>query len=459
MKALSGRTQSPKRLAGDGLRGEVERRAHALEERADAAGGEEVLHVALARRLQVDEHRRLVGEAVEVVEVEPQPEPSRHGGKMHDGVGRARDREQRPDRVVDAPLSDDPVDRPSRADEVDGGAAGGLGGAQPVGVHGRDRRRAGQHQAEHLDQDRHRRRRAHHGAGALGRREPALDGLDLVRIDAAGAVFRPEAPAVGAGAQPLAAVARGHHRPGGEHDRRLAGRRRAHDERRQGLVAAADEHDRIHRLAADHLLGRHRHEVAVEHAGRRQEHLAERDDGEVERQRAGGKHAAFDGLDELRHAAMAVVEAAGRLGDADHRLCQELARIAHRARERAPQIGGESRIAVVGEPAFEALAFALRHGAHPCTKALQGSNGFTARAGVLAALAARGFARRAPRKRGAREAWSVLRVRRTCAREGGKGKEARLSEPNQTSRAALLVPGLALRRQPAARPRSGASAP
>ena len=356
-------------------------------------------------------------------------------------------------------LSDDPVDRPSRADEVDGGAAGGLGGAQPVGVHGRDRRRAGQHQAEHLDQDRHRRRRAHHGAGALGRREPALDGLDLVRIDAAGAVFRPEAPAVGAGAQPLAAVARGHHRPGGEHDRRLAGRRRAHDERRQGLVAAADEHDRIHRLAADHLLGRHRHEVAVEHAGRRQEHLAERDDGEVERQRAGGKDAAFDGLDELRHAAMAVVEAAGRLGDADHRLCQELARIAHRARERAPQIGGESRIAVVGEPAFEALAFALRHGAHPCTKALQGSNGFTARAGVLAALAARGFARRAPRKRGAREAWSVLRVRRTCAREGGKGKEARLSEPNQTSRAALLVPGLALRRQPAARPRSGASAP
>jgi len=33
------------------------------------------------------------------------------------------------------------------------------------------------------------------------------------------------------------------------------------------------------------------------------------------------------------------------------------------------------------------------------------------------------------------------RVRRTCAREGGKGKEARLSEPNQTSRATLLVPG------------------
>ena len=93
------------RLAGDGRGREVEFRAHALQEPADAAGGEEILHVALARRLQVDEDRRLVGEAVEAVKVELEPEPSGHRGKMHDGVGRARDREQRPDRVVDAGLA------------------------------------------------------------------------------------------------------------------------------------------------------------------------------------------------------------------------------------------------------------------------------------------------------------------------------------------------------------------
>jgi hypothetical protein len=53
--------------------------------------------------------------------------------------------------------------------------------------------------------------------------------------------FCPEAPAIGAGAQPLAAMpARGHHRPGDEPDRRPVGRDRAHQLRRHRLVAAAD---------------------------------------------------------------------------------------------------------------------------------------------------------------------------------------------------------------------------
>src|SRR5215218_595615 len=69
---------------------------------------------------------------------------------------------------------------------------------------------------------------------------------------------------------------------------------------------------------------------------------------------------------------------------------------------------------------------------HPCTKARRGSNGFTARGRVLAALAARGFGRRAPRKRGAREAWSV-QSRPADVRTGrweGQGSPPERAEPD-----------------------------
>ncbi len=47
--------------------------------------------------------------------------------------------------------------------------------AQPVGVRRRDARRVRQRHAHRLDDARHRARRAHHHAGAGGRREPAVD--------------------------------------------------------------------------------------------------------------------------------------------------------------------------------------------------------------------------------------------------------------------------------------------
>jgi len=43
---------------------------------------------------------------------------------------------------------------------------------------------------------------------------------------------------------------------------------------------------RVHRLRADHFLRIHRHQVAEHHAGRAQEHFAERDGRKIERQAA-----------------------------------------------------------------------------------------------------------------------------------------------------------------------------
>ena len=86
---------------------EVQQRPQFAQQRAHAAGGMEVLHVALADRLQVDQHRRLVGDLVEALERDLDAEPAGDGGEVHDGVGRAADRHQHPDRVLDRLLRDD----------------------------------------------------------------------------------------------------------------------------------------------------------------------------------------------------------------------------------------------------------------------------------------------------------------------------------------------------------------
>ena len=111
---------------------------------------------------------------------------------------------------------------------------------------------------------------------AVVARLPSISWISSASISPA-RYLRPEAPAIGAGAEPLAMPARGHHRPGDELDRRPVGGDRAHQLRRHGLVAAADQHHRIHRLGADHLLGVDRHQVAEHQAGRVEKHFAERD--------------------------------------------------------------------------------------------------------------------------------------------------------------------------------------
>src|SRR5262245_38338270 len=63
--------------------------------------------------------------------------------------------------------------------------------------------------------------------------------------------------------------------------------------------------------------------------------------------------------------AMAVVEAALRVGDSYHRAREHLARVAHALRERAPKVERERRVAVVGEPLRQSLRLRLAHGISP----------------------------------------------------------------------------------------------
>ena len=111
---------------------------------------------------------------------------------------------------------------------------------------------------------------------AVAARRPSTVSISSASISPA-RILRPEAAAIGAGAEPLAAMPAGRHRAGDQLHRGNIGRHRAHQLRRHGLVAAADQHHRVHRLGADHLLGVHRHQVAEHHAGGIEEHLAQRD--------------------------------------------------------------------------------------------------------------------------------------------------------------------------------------
>jgi len=109
---------------------------------------------------------------------------------MNDRIGRAADGEQHAQRVRDGFFSNQFSRSDRRAGEFHGASATRLGGAQPVGMHGGNRRAARERHAERLGDRRHGRCGAHHGAGACGRGEIAFDFLDPLRVDLARAMQR-----------------------------------------------------------------------------------------------------------------------------------------------------------------------------------------------------------------------------------------------------------------------------
>ena len=108
------------------------------------------------------------------------------------------------------------------------------------------------------------------------------------------------------------------------------------------------EHHRVHRLGADHLLGVHRHQVAQEHASGVGEALVDGDGGEDHRQAAGQHHAALDRLDQVGDVAVAGVEVAVGVGDADDRPVERVVGVAHGLDEGLAEEQREAGVAVVG---------------------------------------------------------------------------------------------------------------
>ena len=66
--------------AGHGGGIEIEPPGQLVHQPRHAAGPVEVLHVVLARRLEVDQHRHLAADGIDLVEIDRDAEPSGRGG-------------------------------------------------------------------------------------------------------------------------------------------------------------------------------------------------------------------------------------------------------------------------------------------------------------------------------------------------------------------------------------------
>jgi hypothetical protein len=263
-------------------------------------------------------------EPVEVVDRELDTEPAGDRDQVDHGVGRAADRGERDDRVLERlagqdlrqllVLVDHVDDAPPRRarDHVAPAVDRGIGGV------------AGQAEAERLDHRRHRARRPHRHAMAVAAAHAAFGVEEVGEPERSGTHLLAHAPDAGARAELLAAPLAVEHRPAGDADRRQVDARRAHDERRGRLVAAHQKHDAVDRIAADRLLDVHAREIAVEHRGRPEQRLAERHHREFEREPACFVDADLHLLGEGAEVRVARRQLAEGVADADHGAAVEL---------------------------------------------------------------------------------------------------------------------------------------
>ena len=240
--------------------------------------------------------------------------------------------------------------------------------AQTAGIRRRDRRRSRQGEAEHFGHGGHRRCRPHDRAVTIGAVDAFFELEHRVFVDRAGAILGPESTAIRARAETLASKTTAQVRPAGQHDGRHVGAGGAHHLRRSGLVAVAEQHDAVEGMRANHLLGVHGHQVAVQHGGRPHEQLAERDRRELQWRTTRLPDTAFDVVRQLAEVVVAVVQVALGLGDADHRPRQVGVVEAHALGKRPPHEAVHVGVAepLVRSSGRSGVGHAARLAAHSC---------------------------------------------------------------------------------------------
>ena len=259
------------------------------------------------------------------------------------------------DGVVERGGVEDFIRRQVFPHHVDDAAAGGGAHARMIGVGRRDRGGAGQREPERFGDRHHRRRGAHHHAGAERAGDAAFDLAPFFLADIAGALLVPVFPDVGAGAERAAVPIAAQHRPGRHVDRRQPHRDRAHDQARRGLVAAAHQHGAVDRMAAQQFLAFHGEEVAVQHGRRFDERLGQRHRRQLDGKAAGLPDAALHVFGAGAQMAVAGIDLAPGVEDADHRLAGPILAVVAELLE--PRAMAEGAQVVAAEPAVAAQLF------------------------------------------------------------------------------------------------------
>ncbi len=297
----------------------VQQRTQLVQHCRDPAGVAEVFHQQLAGGLQVDEHRHVGGELVDVGELERNSGAPGDGDEVDDGVGRSADRGKDAYGVLEG-LEGENVRQPHvLAHELDHPPARPLGEGVTARVDGGEGGSAGQLYAERLGEAGHRRGRAHRHAVPEAAHGAGLEVEEVLAGDRPGTRLLALAPQIGSRAELLGAAVGAQLWAAGEHDRRQVDAGGAHQLRRRGLVAPGEQHHTVERVGTQHFLDVHRHEVAQEHRRRPQHLLAERDRRELEGESARLPHAPLDRFGEAAQVGVARGELGPALGDADHR--------------------------------------------------------------------------------------------------------------------------------------------
>ena len=150
----------------------------------------------------------------------------------------------------------------------------------------------------------------------------------------------------------MAAPVAAQHRPGRHVDRRQPHADRAHDQAGRGLVAAAHQHRAVDRMAAQELLALHGEEVAVHHGRRLDDRLGKRHRRQFDGKAAGLIDAALHVLGARAQVAVAGVDVAPGVDDADHRLADPVGAV--KAELLQPRAVAERAQVVLAEPAIAA---------------------------------------------------------------------------------------------------------
>ena len=129
----------------------------------------------------------------------------------------------------------------------------------------------------------------------------------------------------------------------------------AHQQAGRGLVAAAEQDRAVDRMGAQQLLGLHGEEVAIQHGGRLDERLGQRDGRQLQRKAAGLQHAALHVLGAGAQMGVAGVDVAPGVDDADHRLAAPVLRVV--ADLAQPRAMAERAQVLHPEPAMAAQIF------------------------------------------------------------------------------------------------------
>ena len=111
VKGGIGRKALAQRLAGHRHAIEMEQRLELAQKRAHPAGGEKILHITGADRLEIDQYRSRVRELIELLERNPHADPAGDRGEVDHRVGRAAERKKGTQRVIHRLRVDDLVRR------------------------------------------------------------------------------------------------------------------------------------------------------------------------------------------------------------------------------------------------------------------------------------------------------------------------------------------------------------